>query len=146
VQFAADDCPPSSVIGSAEAVSPLLDEPLRGAVVLRSSSSDLPDMVLDLEGQVDFQAAATIDSVKGRLRTTFSSVPDVPVSRVSVDLLGGNRGLLQNSETLCGKRKKATVRMTGQNGRRVNTRVPLRVACGAKPRSKRHARHGRVGG
>jgi hypothetical protein len=147
VQFAADECPPSSVIGSAEAVSPLLDEPLRGPVVLRSSSNQLPDMVLDLEGQVDFQASARIDSVKGRLRTTFENIPDVPVSTVTVDLMGGNKGLLQNTESLCGKKKKAAVRMVGQNGRRVDSRVTLDAVCTAKaPRSKRHSRHGRTGG
>jgi hypothetical protein len=147
VQFAADTCPESSKIGTAEAITPLLDEPLRGPVVLRSSSNQLPDMVLDLEGQVDFTASARIDSVKGRLRTTFEGIPDVPVSKVTVDLLGGNKGLLQNSESLCGTRKKAVVRQGGQNGRRLDTQVTLQATCGAKPRHKRrNSRHGRTGG
>ena len=81
---------------------------------------------------------ARIDSVKGGLRTTFKTVPDVPVSRIELDLVGGEKGLVQNSKSLCGKPKKATVKMTGQNGARHSTRPRLQVSCGSKPRRNRH--------
>jgi hypothetical protein len=138
--FAKNTCPPGSRVGSATVYSPLLNQPLTGGAYLRASSKDLPDLVLDLEGQVDFEAAARIDAVKGRLRSSFESTPDIPVSRVEVDLLGGSKGLVQNSETLCGNTKKATVKMTGQNGIQINLKPKLQVTCSGQARHKRHGR------
>jgi hypothetical protein len=138
--FVAGKCPSGSVLGHAEVASPLLDQPLEGTAYLRSSSNRLPDLVIDLKGQVDFAAAARIDSVKGRLRATFDTVPDVPLGRVTLDLMGGKRGILTNSEALCGVRKSATVRMSGQNGAVLNTTTRVQAPCGSPPRHKRHHR------
>ena len=49
-QFAAEQCPESSILGSATAITPLLDQPLSGPVYLRSSEHKLPDLVAALEG------------------------------------------------------------------------------------------------
>jgi hypothetical protein len=137
VQFAKHACPDGARIGQAVAHSPLLDQPLSGSVYLRSSSHSLPDMVLDLRGQIDIEAAARIDTVNGRIRTTFEKVPDVPIGSFTLDLLGGKKGLLQNAESLCGTGKRATVNMVGQNGRVARSKVPLHPACGKFER-KRH--------
>lgn len=147
VQFAAEACPPGSVLGSAEAVTPLLDQPLAGNVYLRTNPAHkLPDIVADLRGQIDIELVGKIDTVHGgSLRTTFEGVPDAPVTRFTMKLAGGKRGLLQNETGLCGKRKPATVRMTGQNGAQVSLRKKLRVACHSKQRAKRaRAHHGRA--
>jgi hypothetical protein len=140
VQFAAGNCPGGSRIGHAEAISPLLDQPLSGSVYLRASSHPLPDMVVDLRGQFHIEASAKIETVHGRLRTTFESVPDVPVAKFTLDLLGGAKGLLQNTEGLCGAKKSATVDMLGQNGRRSRSNAPFNPTCGAG-KTKRHRRH-----
>jgi len=96
--------------------------------------------VIDLEGQIDIELAGRIDTVKGgALRTTFDTVPDAPVSSFTVNFEGGAKGLVQNSETLCGKAKRATVRMRGQNGATSNTRVKLQTTCGSNARHKRHS-------
>ena len=141
VQYVRDACPAGSTIGRAMATSPLLDEPLAGKVYLRTSEHDLPDLVLDLEGQVDVEAIARVGTVNDRLRVVFESLPDAPLSRVVVNLSGGKKGLLINGESLCGARKRARARLTGQNTFAVNRRVPLDVSCGAKKKKrKRHAR------
>jgi hypothetical protein len=137
LDFAKDACPGSAAVGRVEATSPLLERPLRGSVYLRSSSHDLPDLVLDLEGQFEVEAAARVDSVNGRFRATFETIPDVPVSRVVVDLAGGSKGLLQNTESLCGAEKKATVRMRGQNRKTLSRGVRVQAACGSGKRAKR---------
>jgi hypothetical protein len=143
-QFSANNCPPESLIGTATAWSQLLDAPVSGGVYLRASSHRLPDMVADLEGQVDVELSARIDSVKGgRLRATFARVPDVPVEKFLLNLKGGKKGLLQNSRTLCGKSKKAAVEMIGQNGWEMERRIPLKVSCGSKGKHRRHASHHR---
>jgi hypothetical protein len=137
VAFAEGACPSGALIGQAEASSPLLSQPLTGGVYLRASTRRLPDLVVDLRGQIHIELAGRVDSVNGRLRVTFQSVPDVPVSQFSMDLLGGKRGLLVNSEGLCGSGKKATALLTGQNGTEDTAGVPLHPACGTA-RSKRH--------
>ena len=145
VNFAADNCPGGSIIGKAQATSPLLDSPLTGLVYLRSSDNELPDMVLDLKGQVDIEVSGEVDSVDGRLRTKFRNVPDVPVSKLVLDLAGGRKGLLINSERLCGTKKKATVKTTAQNGAVQKLMSRLRTTCDAKAKRKRHIGHRTVG-
>jgi hypothetical protein len=63
VQFAAgagngEQCPAGSVYGHVRATTPLLDEPLEGPAILRSSNHNLPDLVFALHGIVDFEASA----------------------------------------------------------------------------------------
>ncbi|HEY5976911.1 MAG TPA: hypothetical protein VIT85_03555 [Solirubrobacterales bacterium] len=140
VDFARDSCPAESKIGTATASTPLLDDPLRGDVVLRPNPAHkLPDLVLDLEGQFDIELAAKIDTVKGgSLRTTFESLPDAAVSSFTLKLAGGSKGLLQNSKSLCGKPKRATARMVGQNGATLNSNPKLKVNCSGNAKRKRH--------
>jgi hypothetical protein len=140
VDFAKDACPAGSQIGTAEASSPVLDEPLKGLVYLRSSPNPLPDLVMDLRGQIHVELSARIDSVKGRLRANFETVPDAPVDRVTVDLEGGSKGLLTNSESLCGQMKRANAEMEGQNGVVLTRRPKLRTSCSSKARHKRHSK------
>lgn len=133
VQFAAHDCPKDSIYGYAEAFTPLLDGPLKGPVYLRSSDNLLPDMVAALNGQVDIALAGRIDSVKGRLRTTFDVVPDVPVSKFILTVRGGKkRGLLVNSRNLCARKYKVIARFKAHNGKKSNQRPKLRTPCRKK--------------
>ena len=140
VDFAREACPEKSYLGTAEAVSPLLDQPLRGPVFLRSSSHKLPDIVMDLKGQIEVELAGRVDAVDGALRTTFDSVPDAPVSSFALNLSGGSKGLLINSENLCTGPKRAEVRMIGQNGKRQVSRVKLGTNCGSSS-SRNKRRH-----
>jgi hypothetical protein len=138
--FAANHCPASSLLGTAEVTTPLLDKPLKGNVYLRANPEHtLPDLVMDLEGQFDIELAGRIDSApSGGLRTTFETAPDAPVSSLVLNLAGGKKGLLQNRNSLCGQSTRFTVRMTGQNGARVNSKPKLQAPCGSKTRHKRH--------
>jgi hypothetical protein len=154
VQWAADACPESSVYGKAIAYSPLLDQPLKGNVHLRSSNNKLPDLVADLRGPehqpIRIELVGRTDSVKGALRNTFDVVPDAPVSYFRLQLFGGDKGLIVNSTDICKRKNRAAVRMDAQNGRRVTTRPVLRnTRCmkqrPAKRKAKRSAHRSRVG-
>jgi hypothetical protein len=147
VQFAANACPVGSLIGRAEAQTSLLDSPLKGSVYLRASSNKLPDMVVDLEGQIDIQLVGRIDSVRGRLRTTFATVPDAPVTKFNLDLLGGKKGLLINSINLCSESRWGDVVMSGQNGIDLERRTKVGSACTKAERSaaKRQAQRAKGG-
>jgi hypothetical protein len=134
VQFALNHCPKGSIYGYARAFSPLLDEPLKGPVYLRSSNNLLPDLVVDLQGQVNVVLVGRIDSVKGRIRTTFDAVPDAPVTKFILEMQGGKKGLIVNSRNLCAKKQRASVRFKGQNGRVHNTNPVIKAQCGKKKR------------
>jgi hypothetical protein len=139
-QYEANDCPRNSRYGYARAFTPLLDKPLEGPVFLRSSDNELPDLVASLRGQVDIDLVGRIDAVKGRIRNTFDTVPDVPVRKFVLTMRGGRKGLLTNSRDQCKKAKggrrakppRAVVRIKAHNGKRANQRPRLRTACKRK--------------
>jgi hypothetical protein len=120
------------VYGHAKAFSPLLDKPLQGPVVLRSSDNPLPDLVASLRGQVDIDIAGRVDTAHGGIRTTYDVVPDVPVSKFILTLPGGKHGLLISSRNLCSKPVRAIVRFKGQNGKKANSRARVRTSCKGK--------------
>jgi hypothetical protein len=132
VQFKADACPKGSIYGFAEATTPLLDEPLKGPVYLRSSSNPLPDLVASLDGQIDIDLAGRIDSVGGGIRTVFKTVPDAPVTSFTLRMKGGKKGLLVNSQNLCKGANRATVKTNGHNGKAHSFNPIVGNSCGSK--------------
>jgi len=142
VQFAANDCPKASIYGKAKAITPLLDQPLEGPVYLRSSSHELPDLVAALHGQIDVDLAGRIDTGKGGgIRNTFEAVPDAPVSKFVLEMKGGKKGLLVNSEDICRKPQRASVSFTGQNGKAFDATPLIANSCKGKAK-KKHAKKG----
>jgi hypothetical protein len=137
VQFAANACPAGSIYGRARATSPLLDEPLEGPVYLRSSNHPLPDLVFALRGLVNINVAGRVDSVNARIRTSFESIPDAPISKFTLEMKGGKKGLIVNSRDLCTHKSKAVSELTGQNGRAYDTQPVVKVDCGKTAKSKR---------
>ena len=148
VQFEAHACPPGSILGSAKAVSPLLDNPLQGPVYFRSNGGDrdLPDIVADLNGEAHVILVGFVDSVRrkgseiSRTRTIFADTPDAPITSFQMSLYGGKKGLLQNSRNLCASAQKADVKLGAQNGRRMEFRLRIGTSCkkaggkGGKPK------------
>ena len=58
------------------------------------------------------------------------------MTKFTLNLAGGKKGLLQNEASLCKGAKKAEVKMTGQNGATVASKVKLQVACGRRRRQE----------
>ena len=137
-QYAANQCPPESVYGQASASTPLLAGGLSGPVYLRSSDNPLPDLVADLNGQVNIDLVGRIDTVNGgAIRTTFEA-PDVPIADFKLDLNQG--GLLVNSKNLCkGKKKQGKkakkktfhnkLAITAQSGVHNDQKPKLKTQC-----------------
>jgi hypothetical protein len=141
VQFREDRCPKLSVLGRASAVSPLLDQPLSGPVYFRSNGGEreLPDIVADLHGQIHVILVGFVDAVpvrgteRSRIRTRFVTAPDAPVTKFTMNLLGGaKRGLLENSRNLCRTDRRAGVTLVAQNGRRIERSLLIGTSCGHK--------------
>jgi hypothetical protein len=128
VQLAAGACPKAAIYGFARARTPLLDDELAGPVYLTSSDNLLPDLLVDLRGQVNVRLRGVIDTSKARIRNVFSAVPDVPVSRFTITMKGGRRGLLENSKDLCVHRSFSFLNFKAQNGKRLKVkRLKLRT-------------------
>jgi hypothetical protein len=144
VQFAQGACPAGSVYGYAKAFSPLVNYAVEGPVYLRSSSHPLPDLVMALHGlasqPIELDLVGRIDSVNGGIRTSFETVPDLPVSRFVLEMKGGKKGLLVNSRDICKSVNRSTVRMDGQNGMTHDFRPVLANDCGKKKPVHRKAR------
>jgi hypothetical protein len=141
VQLAASNCPAGAIYGYASAQTPLLDDELSGPVYLVSSDHPLPDLLADLHGQVDVHLHGAISSAKGRIKSVFYPVPDVPVGKFVLTMKGGKRGLLVNSRDLCAKPSFSSLNFKAQNGKQLRKkRLPLRV-----PACRRHGGRHRPG-
>jgi hypothetical protein len=144
VQFAADQCPATSIYGRASATTPLLDEPLTGPAYLRSSNNLLPDLVLALRGPdrqpIEIELAGRTDSKNGGIRNTFDIVPDAPVSKFTLELFGGGKSLIVNSREICETENRATVRISAQNGKTFSSR-PVVSNPRCKKATKKSAKH-----
>jgi hypothetical protein len=132
--FASERCPADSVYGQAVASTPLLDDPLRGNVYLRSSNGVLPDLVADLHsGSVRIILEGRITpGKKGGIRTFFSDLPDQPVDTFTMVLYGGKRGLLQNSADICQRPPVASVKAIAQNNTGAVFTTKLEGKCKGK--------------
>jgi hypothetical protein len=138
-QLASHTCPKKSVYGHAEAKSPLLDKKLKGKVFLVSSNHELPDLLVDLRGQVEIYLRGVISSKHGGLKTVFNNVPDVPVSKFTLKMKGGKKSLLVNSTNTCAKPQRAKLNIKGQNGKKVkNNKFKLNVVSCQKHKKKHH--------
>ncbi len=147
-RFETGSCPPGSVYGKAVAYTPLLDEPLRGNVYLRSSAGKLPDLVADLySGAVRIVVEGHIGPTKsGGVDAFFDELPDQPIDRFVMTLRGGRHGLLTNSTNICAAPPFAAVSALGQNNAGAEFDTVLKGTCKKhKKRHKRHRRHHRKG-
>jgi hypothetical protein len=136
-QLAADRCPPGSAYGEAAAYKPLLAQPLRGKAYLVSSDNLLPDLVFALRGQgFAVNLAGRIDSAEGgRLRATYATVPDAPVTKFVAQMFGGRRGILENGDNLCASPQVVVARFLGHANRGWVSHPRLGASCNPKKRN-----------
>ncbi len=137
VQFAANSCPKASIYGYAKATTPLLEKPVQGPVYLRSSSHKLPDLVAALDGQINVVLDGRVDTGKGGgIRNSFEAVPDAPVAKFVLEMKGGKKGLLVNSENICKKPQRVIADFRAQNGKSFEATPLIANSCGGKGKRK----------
>lgn len=138
VQFEGDVCPRRSVVGAVSAETPLLEEPMRGEVYLRSSDNLLPDLVATLRGRgVRVVLAGRIDSHRNGLRARFEGLPDAPVTKFTMTIFGGRkRGILVSAENLCRKPQAAEARLLGQANLGAVQKPAITAKCPGKKRRR----------
>jgi hypothetical protein len=127
-QLNSSTCPANTKIGDVSADTPLLPTRLSGGVYLVTPDKPgLPSIGLDL-GLVRLKGAVDI---KTRLTTTFNSVPDVPLSKLTLNLTGGPKGALMTTVDLCDKTPTFDATYTSQSGVTKSDKVPAEmIGCG----------------
>lgn len=152
VQYAEDGgggagCPSKSVYGHVVAYTPLLAEPLRGLLYLRSNGGEreLPDLVASLGGQIHIDAVGYVGTNKKTegLRTTFATVPDAPLEKIVLTMPAGKHSLLENSTDICRGTHDAIIRMTAHDSVARGSKAKVQAkGCGGKKHAHRRG-HGK---
>jgi hypothetical protein len=144
-------CPKNSIIGTATAISPILDEPVSGPVYFvknirkdPKSGRDiktLPKLVLPLVGQngVKLTLTGTSDVEDDHLVTTFDNIPDAPVSSFKLNIIGGKGGILTVSGAdICKATQIADQQVDGQSNKQADADVYIQTpSCPTKVLSKK---------
>jgi hypothetical protein len=99
---AARGCPDGAKVGTVTAGTPLLAAPLTGDVFLVSRGpGSLPGLTIQLADPIPLRLDGTVALTPRGLRTTFSGLPDVPLSSFRLDLAGGPGGAFVLGTDLC---------------------------------------------
>jgi hypothetical protein len=105
-------CPEASKIGSGELKTALLAEPLHGALYLAAQGNGNPfgslfAIYLVIEDPrhgvfIKLPARVDPDPISGQMTVTFENLPQLPFTRLDLNLKGGNRSALA-TPTTCGE-------------------------------------------
>jgi hypothetical protein len=144
-------CPKNSIVGTATATTPILDEPVSGPVYFvknvrkdPKSGRDIrttPKLVIPLVGQngLKLTLTGTSDVEDDQLVTTFDNIPDAPVSSFKLDIIGGKGGILVVSGTdICKSTQIADQQIDGQSNKAADADVYIQTpSCPLKVISKK---------
>jgi hypothetical protein len=132
VTFAASPaaCPAASKVGSASAATPLLAAPLQGPAYLVShAGASFPDLDLVLSGDgLRLALRGQTDIKSSVITTTFSGLPDVPLSHFTLSLPMGPYSALGAVGELCGESLTMSTTLIAQNGARLSRQTPVSVS------------------
>ncbi len=130
--------PQGSVYGHVKAGPRCSNSRCTAPSICAPTANKLPDLVADLNGQIDI-ALGGVDTTKRTASGTPSkSVPDAPVSQLRARNEGRQEGPPgQNTENLCAKAQKASARLVAQNGKVAQLSPKIAVQC--KKKHKRAA-------
>jgi hypothetical protein len=122
-------CPASATVGSATVTTPLAAQPLSGHVVLVSSGgSSTPGLAIVLPSPYAIVLKGT-SSVTGQgYQTTYTNMPDLPLSSVNVSIAGGSDSMFVHGYVLCGNWQSLSGSFTGQNGATSTASAPITVS------------------
>jgi len=136
--FTAGRCGKRARIATAKAVSPFVKGTLSGPVYLVKrppGEKGLPRLVVQLRGPLSIDLVGNIKIGKGdKIATTFSQLPDVPVTKFVLSFHSGKFGIIAANTNLCARKLFAPTELRGQNGKRHKIRPQIAVNGCKKPR------------
>ena len=142
--FDAGKCSSKGRVGSVSLITPLLRDPLKGsAYFVKNPARVLPDLMFALRGQVDLDVTAKVSIPGGtRLATTFDTVPDAPITKLTLRIPSGQNDPVGIATNLCsakGRASTAAIAYRGQNGAlvKVNQRMHINGCPKAAKAGKR---------
>ncbi len=145
--FAANpaSCPAGSDVGTARAVTPVLNEPLVGPAYLVShGGAAFPDLVIILQAQgVRLDLVAGTSIAKRITTSSLESIPDAPVSSFELTLPEGRHSALTTDlpakakGNLCGQKLAMPTTLTGQNGAQFVQSTKIAVVGCPKAKAKK---------
>ena len=127
--FAAGSCPATTRIGSAVAESPLLAGVLSGSAFLVQGAL-LPDIGIDLQGDLDIQLRVQAGVTDGRVRSVLSGLPDLPLSKFTLSFPSG--GMFAAAPSVCDPSARLDAVFDSHGGQHLESSVvPTVLGCGA---------------
>ena len=144
------NCPAASDVGSATAVTPVLNHSLIGPAFLVShGGAAFPDLEIVLQGEgIVLVLDGSTSIKKGITSSTFRTVPDAPVSSFELKLPMGRWSVLGTNlpgkakYSLCGQTLTMPTEITGQNG--VQIKQSTKIAVSGCPQKKPAKRAGKA--
>jgi hypothetical protein len=132
--FDASRCSRRAQIATAKATSPFVTGSLSGPVWLVKQDGRLPKLVVQLRGPLALDLVGQIKiGKKNKIATTFSELPDVPVTKFSLSFHSGRFGIVAANTNLCARKLFAPTEIRGQNGKKQKVRPQITVnGCKAK--------------
>jgi hypothetical protein len=136
-------CPAASVIGTARALTPILNTPLTGPAYLVShGGAAFPDVELVLQGEgITLVLDGNTDIKKGITYSKFESVPDAPISLFETNLPESSHSILgaylpaNAKSSMCGQSLSMPTIITAQNGKQItqSTKIGVTGCKASKP-------------
>lgn len=143
------NCPDTTVVGHATAVTPLLSQPLSGPVYLVQGLSftggvethTLPTLLIPLRGQIALDLRAQTSVSHNKLVTTFPTIPDAAVSKFMLTINGGKKGILVitgRGRSICGKPQVTDANLVAQSGKAESPDIKMTTPCIAAHSGRKH--------
>jgi hypothetical protein len=139
------NCPSASKVGTANARTPLLEQPLTGPAYLVSHGGEaFPDLVLVISGNgITLNLDGKTNIKNGITTSTFNTVPDAPITSFELVLPMGPKSLLgaflpaKAKSSMCGQQLTMPTLLTGQNGAKLEQATKISVEGCAKHSTKK---------
>lgn len=131
--FNASSCPESVRVGNVTANVSITDDTIAGGVYLvKVPGQSLPGLGLSFTGRYAQRVLSVVKiDPTGRLTTVFDSIPDLPLTKLQLDLAGGPKGPIQLTPKACTANSSWDATFGGQGGQ--SAKASIAYPCALPP-------------